>query len=506
MEPNTKGRRTLRLGWPELAVLCIPAVVVLGNLTLPLQEDALFWWVPHAAEIAESGPRWAPSGDLPEACKPGDALPGQWRNGLPDYGHPPLWFHYLALFMALIPNALIAVRVACLAIALGIGWGVLRISRCVVPERLAPILAAMVLIVPAVGVQWVRPDTDLGLMLGVVWTLVFVLESKPLAAACVAALAVWVKEPGVLLAVPMFAAARRDPRFLGLSLAPVGALLFWGWTHAAQVGWAFAESERLPDSISGWLSDLLTVGRLIAFDGGRWVFVALAGLAVVLVRWRAQRLVWPKFSVELGAFLLAWWLALGTINFLGGREVADNYTHLRYFLPAIIALVLFVGAFLLENLRTSLGGSDQRVGLVLLGIVAVAFLPGSRSLGWGPESSWYGRDLARVTEKVHAHRANDLGGSGKVWVGSYLFVALTRPYAGGRWIDDRLKPFSGDTRPEDLAVSDGVLHASYGEPLSRLNERVLEPVWREQVGHAWVEYAVVRPGRAAPPPKAGGAP
>ena len=81
-----------------------------------------------------------------------------------------------------------------------------------------------------------------------------VAEGRHLAAAGVAALAVWVKEPAVLLAVPMFAAARKDGAFLGASLVPVGALLFWGWTHAAQAGWAFAESERLPESLGGWLA------------------------------------------------------------------------------------------------------------------------------------------------------------------------------------------------------------------------------------------------------------
>jgi hypothetical protein len=45
-----------------------------------------------------------------------------------------------------------------------------------------------------------------------------------------------------------------------------------------------------------------------------------------------------------------------------------------------------------------------------------------------------------------------------------------------------------------------VLYASYGEPLGRLSERVLETVWRERVGQAWVELATVVEGQAAPPP------
>ena len=173
----------------ELAVGCLPVVVVLAHLDLPLQEDALFWWVPQALEIAERGPRWGPSGDLPLACSPTEALPAQWRSGLPDYGHPPLWFHYLAAFLALIPNALAAVHWASVPVAAVFGMGVVRLSRQLTGSGDGPIVACVILAVPAIGVQWLRPDTDLGLLVGVVWTLAYVAEGRHLAAAGVAALA-----------------------------------------------------------------------------------------------------------------------------------------------------------------------------------------------------------------------------------------------------------------------------------------------------------------------------
>ena len=506
MAEERSGARFFSGRGMEIAVGCIPVVVVLAHLDLPLQEDALFWWVPQALEIAERGPLWAPSGELPLACSPTETLPSQWRSGLPDYGHPPLWFHYLAAFLALIPNALAAVHWACVPVALVFGMGVVRLSRQLTGADDGPIVACVILAVPAIGVQWLRPDTDLGLLVGVVWTLAFVAEGRHLAAAGVAALAVWVKEPAVLLAVPMFAAARKDGAFLGASLVPVGALLFWGWTHAAQAGWAFAESERLPESLGGWLADITTVARLIVWEGGRGAVLILALVAALVARRRSGRVEAPRHTPELLAFLVAWWIALGTVNFLGGRAVEDSYTHLRYLLPAVLAAMAVLCAIALANLHVIFPGRGRAVRSAVLGVSLLAFLPGARELSWGPESSWYGRDLAEVTRRVAEQRSDALEGANVVWVGSYLFVALTRPYAGGDWAQASLRPFGPATQPQDLSVGDGVLHASYGEPLSRLGERVLEPVWREEVGDAWIEYARVRAGRAAPPPRGSGPP
>jgi hypothetical protein len=204
--------------------------------------------------------------------------------------------------------------------------------------------------------------------------------------------------------------------------------------------------------------------------------------------------------------LVAWWIALGTVNFLGGRALEDSYTHLRYLLPAILAAMSLCCAIALANLHAIFPGRKRAVRCAVLGVSLLAFVPEARDLSWGPESSWYGRDLAVATRRVADHRADELGEAGVVWVGSYLFVALTRPYAGGDWSTDILRPFGPSLQPHELSVGDGVLHASYGEPLSRLGERVLEPVWREEVGRAWIEYALVREGRAAPAPKGSGPP
>ena len=34
---------------------------------------------------------------LAQATRPHAALPPQWADGLPDYGHPPLWFWWMGL-------------------------------------------------------------------------------------------------------------------------------------------------------------------------------------------------------------------------------------------------------------------------------------------------------------------------------------------------------------------------------------------------------------------------
>ncbi|MBK9370211.1 MAG: hypothetical protein IPN01_28615 [Deltaproteobacteria bacterium] len=66
--------------------------MVLWGLDVPLVEDGLFWWVPQGLLAAETGPQWVLD-RLAQATRPHAALPPQWAgNGLPDYGHPPLWF------------------------------------------------------------------------------------------------------------------------------------------------------------------------------------------------------------------------------------------------------------------------------------------------------------------------------------------------------------------------------------------------------------------------------
>ena len=62
-----------------------------------------------------------------------------------------------------------------------------------------------------------------------------------------------------------------------------------------------------------------------------------------------------------------------------------------------------------------------------------------------------------------------------LWVGSYAFTQLTRPYAGV--VEEpltELRVYGPDTVPED--VNGHVLSTTFGEPLGRLQELELEEV------------------------------
>ena len=77
----------------------------------PLLEDALFWFVPTALQQLEIGPMLAAHGALPAEGVGHGPVPPQWGGGLPDVGHPPLGYGWLAAFLVVSPT-LHAVRAA----------------------------------------------------------------------------------------------------------------------------------------------------------------------------------------------------------------------------------------------------------------------------------------------------------------------------------------------------------------------------------------------------------
>ena len=431
--------------------------VVLLNLDAPLVEDGLFWWVPKALWVSENG--FAVVLDqLPQAARPDAELPPQWQGGLPDYAHPPLWYWTLALFLKLPLAPHHAVHVAALPFAALFGAGCASLLRRAGGERAA--WAAMVLpLVPPVAAQLLRADTDLPLLAATPWALVFILDRRDGPFAVVAALATWCKEPGILLAAPALVACLADRRWGWGWLAPPLALAAWAGLHFAVAGWGLAGTERLPETLGQWLQDLGTVLWIVVGEQWRWLLLPAAALG--LWRWTPRRRVLAIVAVHTAVQLVFF----GTLNFLGGIDRIDAYTHVRYLLPGLLGWLVMVLA-------------SSPPAAVVLAVVSAIFL--HRPSPYGPESSIYGLDVGRAV------RAAELPDEGPVWVGSYAWTQLTRPYAGVVSSPrDGLHVSGHDTDP--ALVRGTVVEASDGEPLGRLQELNLVPTERFEVRHAWVQ-------------------
>lgn len=514
------GRRILR--WSSSDVACVavalvPALFTVLHLRLPLHEDGLFWWVPAALWHAERGLALVPDGGLPDACLPWKALPPQWGAGLPDYGHPPLWYWYLALWIRVLGPQAWVVHLSCVPVALAVGFGVKRLA-----ERLAvpgwPLGLLVVLASPPVLAQMLRPDSDLALLGTVLWSLVALVERKPWSFVGVSLVACWIKEPAVFLAVPALVAGWEDRRFLGAALAPLLGGVVWAGLHWIITGWALAGAERLPGDLPAFGRDLASVGSLVFVAQGRWLLTA--GLAAWgLLRWFGPR---RRDAVArgggarcrgdgrlLGAFVLSQVLLFSGLNFLGGRDVAQTYTHVRYLLPALVVFPLLVLPALSEIERNMDAGRRPRIRWLVRVLLPAAILLqsswGIRTLeGVGPEVNLF------MVDQVAAWRGavdpvRQAAVEGPVRVESYLFTALTRPFAG--LVDDPpegILPFGPATLPEEVAVGTVIVTASYGEPLSRLGELNLRRLRLVQAGDAWVALDRVEVGRTAAPPRGAG--
>lgn len=493
-----------------LFIGALPAAFLLANLAVPLVEDSLFWWVPRALSIAEGGPTWVAAGDLPRACLTGEILPPQWAGGLPDYGHPPLWFHYLAGWIALLGPRVWAVRLACLPFAGMLGWACVALARRNAGPAAAP-LALAVVAAPPMLAQVLRPDTDLPLTALSLAALVALVDARPWRFAAIAATAAWIKEPAVLLAVPAVALGLRDRRMLVAAAAGPAALAAWAILHRVTAGWALAGPERLPPSVTAWLADLGAVLQLTLMATGRWgvVLLLLAGLAARLARparaagppaGNAQRtaLVLVVFGVSQVAFF-------SVLNFLGGRDVAQGYTHVRYLLPGMAAALLLLGGLggrWLVRALPWLSAHPRRAHAFLGLLLATATLPGAHRLHpQGPEATLFGLDQARAWIQYATANLHVGSHPKAIWVESHLYTALTQPWAGLVTVPQRfLRPTGPDLVPDDLHPGDLLVYCSYGEPLGRLGELRLSPVARYEVHEAWVRIERVEPGRVAPPP------
>ena len=259
---------------------------------------------------------------------------------------------------------------------------------------------------------------------------------------------------------------------------PLAALLAWGLLHWCLTGWVFAGAERTPDGVFDWLSDLFSVAWLVLGDQGRiliWPFVVWA-----LWRGVAQRRgIWVVGSftvVQIGFF--------GSLNFLGGIDREDTHTHVRYLGPGIVS-------------GGAVGIATNPWAAIPVGLSSLWYL--KKSHPRGPEASLCGAETALALQSFH--RA-DLSLDAPLWVGSYAFTQLTRPYAGV--VDEphqNLRVFGPETDPAE--VKGYVLHGTFGEPLGRLQELSFERVgdWKGECGWVALERVVahVRPAPASAP-------
>ena len=518
---------TRRQAFALLAVALLPSLFLVANIHLPLMEDGLFWWVPRALLNAEAGPVWIAAGDLPLACLPHLPLPPQWSGGLPDYAHPPLWFWYLSGWLSIAGAKAWVVHAACLPFVFLLSLGFAALARRLVPHH-AHLAVLPVLLSPPLLSQVLRPDTDLPLLTATVWSLVAILARRPWMFAMLASLAVWFKEPGLLLVVPAVVMGMRDRRFWLASILPPAALAAWAGIHLQQTGWALAGAERLPDGLGGFLADALQVSQIVMLDQGRWLVLtaALVGPALWAASRRPLRPLSPAPDREsvgfntphdpatthdrwdllvIFSFLATQLVVFSGLNFLGGREGQQVFTHIRYLLPAITTATLLGMACAFRTLR-QLGrgrpGAGWALGLTALACAGLPMMGIRAPHPRGPEANLFGRDQARAWQ-LASPRIAAMSATTNTRVESYLFTALTRPYAG---LVDKptagVLPFGPATVPEDLSPGDLLVHASYGEPLGRLGEWSRENLAHLQVGQAWVNIDRVLTGRVAAPPAA----
>ncbi len=467
---------------PRVVAALVAAAVVLGNLDAPLVEDSLFWWVPKALLAAEVGPRAVYAHALPDALAANltpETTPPQWAAGLPDYGHPVLWYLWLGLFLS-ISQSIEAVHLACLLPAVLAAVGLVELGGRL-GNRWAGLAA---LCLPPVIVQLLRPELDLPLLAIVPWALVALLDGNWLLFAVLGFLAPWMKEPGVLLVVPAVVRAVRERRLEWRALTPLLGLGAWGLVHGG-----LAQPERLPDSVGAWLTrDLWLALRLMFVEQGRWLL--LLALPATWRRWRGPA---PLVTASLVA---TWVLFFATVGFFAGSGAADLHTHVRYFVPGMaVAAVLLCVRWPVFALP----------GLIWLH---------ARS-PFGPEASHFGLDAAVAERDAAPTLASYLAADRAVWVGSYQAAGLTQPWAG---IVDApvtgFRVYSMDTDPHELQDGDLLVFAGYGEPAGRLERGLTwEPALAWTRHDAQVRLVTVTGHREpagargpAPPPRPGPVP
>ena len=413
----------------------------------PLVEDSLFWWVPKGIKAGETGFPLSPSGHLPTAMLPQHALAlPQWTGGLPDYGHPPLWFWWIGLFTSTLGPSLTSIKLAMLLPAASAGAGFVALG-----QRIGSAAAGFaVFATPPFMAQLLRPELDLPLIAIIPWALIALLDRAWWRFTALSFIAVWCKEPGVLLVVPAVLAAYTERRFRWMALAPLIALGAWAVVH----GW-MATPERLPDGPAGWLKDLMTVLFIVFLAQGRWLlFIGLPRL---------------RRHPTLTAFALVWILFFSVVGFFANRGTMDLYTHVRYLTPGLCVAVVLMAR-----------------GLPAMAAFGLLWL--HTASPFGPEASLFGIDQAKAERQAAPWIAENIAAGERLWVGTHQAAALGQPWAGV--VDTAVSGFqiySIGTPPEAVEVGDIVIETAYGEPAGTLlTGRTKTPLERWRVHDGWV--------------------
>ena len=397
LSPAAKQRLDA-IGPVVLALLLTLGVLGIGIRT-PIVEDSLFWWVPQAIIMAERGLTLSTGGPLPEAMVAGltpESTPLQWADGIPDYAHPPLWTWWLAGWIRLFGASTVVIHLACVAPAVAIALGLVAVARRLGDPWLGPVALAL----PPLTAQLLRPELDLPLLAVVLWALVALIDGRWRIFVPLALLAPWVKEPGVLLVVPALLRARYDGwRRAPLALIPLISLGLWGIAHGG-----LAQAEKLPEGVLAWLVDDLPSALWLNL-GHHGRFLLLLGLPLLIQRRH-------RVAVQIMAgFAVTWLIFFSIVGFKLQPHNAEPITHVRYFLPGMVALVLLLG---------------QRSRL--LPLVGLFFLQ-ARS-PYGPEANHFGLDAARAEAAAVPWIRAEIATGRKIWVGQYQCASLTQPWAG----------------------------------------------------------------------------
>jgi hypothetical protein len=428
----------LRSPWvPRLLAAALAVVAVFTGLDAPLVEDSLCWWVPKALMAMEQGPQATYAHALPDAVAGGltpETTPPQWAGGLPDYAHPTLWYLWLAGWLT-IDQSVLLVHLACVLPAALAALGFVEVAG-----RLGNRWAGLVpLAMPPVLAQLLRPELDLPLLAVVPWALLALLDGRWRAFWVLGFLAPWMKEPGVLLAVPAVLRAARERRLEPAALAPLFGLFAWGALHGG-----LAEPERLPVTLLEWLQrDLWVALRIVLVEQGRWLL-----LLAIPFTWRRWR---RGLAAELtGSLVVTWIVFFAAVGFFATRGAADLHTHVRYFLPGMALAGVLLGV--------------RAPWLALPGLVWL-----HAASPYGPEASRHGIDAGRAEAAAAPWIAAQVDAGETVWVGSYQAAALTQPWAGAVAAPlTGFRLYAMDTGPEQIEVGDLVVVAAYGEPAGRL--------------------------------------
>ncbi|MFN2467962.1 MAG: ArnT family glycosyltransferase [Gaiellaceae bacterium] len=268
-------------------------------------------------------------------------VPRAWRMAHGG-GLDPEWFDYPTLVMYLFapfqawhgsPSYLSArVLVAALGVAaVAASWWLGRRAY----GTAAGLVAAGVVAVQTTHVAYSQMAvTDVPLTLGVAVSLALMIAGRLEWAGAAAGLAAGAKYPGVFLLVPLAVAAWGQWRRLGISVALAGVAFLATSPFVAVHPQLAAEDALRVQRLAreGWLGFEHDRFALFAFSGRLWatfgpvLLVAVAGLAVALVRRRPADLV-------LASFALVYFLDLLTL-----RAHFD-----RYLLPLVPALGALAG-------------------------------------------------------------------------------------------------------------------------------------------------------------------